>query len=66
MEFEKFDKLPSEKNRTKHEPTDSYFYLARQISKFMMRYNTLNWHHYSGYTEMTAPSLNINVTDEDK
>ena len=28
-EFEKFEKLPSEKKRPKHEPTDRYFYLAR-------------------------------------
>ena len=27
-EFEKFEKLASEKNSPKHEPTDSYFYLA--------------------------------------
>ena len=32
----------------------------------MMRYNTLNWHAYGGYTEMDALSLNINATDEDK
>ena len=28
--------------------------------------NTLNWHYYGGYTEKTAPSLNINAKDEDK
>ena len=28
-EFEKFEKLPYEKKRPKHEPTGSYFYLAR-------------------------------------
>ena len=32
----------------------------------MMRYDKLNWHDRGGYTEMTAPSLNINVTDEDE
>ena len=28
-EFDKFKKLPYEKKRPKHEPTDRYFYLAR-------------------------------------
>ena len=32
----------------------------------MMRYNKLNWHDHCGYTEMTAPSSNINVMDEDE
>ena len=27
--FEKFEKLPYEKKRPKHEPTDRYFYLER-------------------------------------
>ena len=31
-----------------------------------MRADALNWHGYGGYTEMTAPSLNINDTDEDE
>ena len=29
--FEKFEKLPYEKKRPKHEPTDSCFYLDRQL-----------------------------------
>ena len=65
-EFDKFDKLLSEKKRPKHEPTDSYFYLVRQLVKCTMKYDTLNWHDYGGYTEMTAPSLNIYSTDEEK
>ena len=32
-EFEKFEKLPYEKKRPKHEPTGSYFYLAGQLAK---------------------------------
>ena len=32
----------------------------------MMRDDTLNWHDYSGYTEMTAPSSNVYSTDEDE
>ena len=30
----------------------------------MMISNNLNWHDHGGYTEMTAPSLNVNATDE--
>ena len=65
-EFEKFERLSSEKKRPKHEPTDSYFYPARQLAKCMMRYNTRDWHNYGGYTEMTAPSSNVYSTDEDE
>ena len=54
-EFEKIDKLPYEKNRTKYEPTDRYFHLARQLSKFMMRSDNLNWYDHGSYTEMIAP-----------
>ena len=49
-EFEKIEKLNYEEKRPKHEPTDSYIYVSRQIAKCMMRYNTLNWHDYGGYT----------------
>ena len=52
--------------RLKHEPTDSYFYLSRQILNCMMRADTLNWHDYGGYTEMTASSSNIYSIDEYK
>ena len=48
------------------EPTDSYFHLAIQIVKCMMRSDNLNWHYHGGYTEMTAPYLNVNATDEDE
>ena len=41
-EFEKFEKLPYKKKIPKHEPTDSYFYLARQLAKCTMRSDTLN------------------------
>ena len=56
-ELEKFENLPYEKKRTKYEPTDSYFYLARQLAKCIMRADALNWHCYGSYTQMTAPSL---------
>ena len=32
----------------------------------MMRYDKLYWYDHGSYTEMTAPSSNINVTDEDE
>ena len=32
----------------------------------MMISDNLNWYDHSGYTEMTAPSLDVNVTDEDE
>ena len=63
-EFEKFEKITSEKNRHKHETTDSYFYLARQLAKCMMRSDTLNWNDYGGHTEMTDPSSNVNSREE--
>ena len=44
-EFEKIEKLPYEKKRLKHEPTDSYFHLARQLAKCMMRSDNLNWYY---------------------
>ena len=39
--------------RPKCEPTDSYFYLARQIFKCMMRYDVFNLHVDPVRTEMT-------------
>ena len=30
----------------------------------MMRSDNLNWYNHGVYTEMTAPSLNVNVTNE--
>ena len=65
-EFEKIERLPYEKKRPKQDPTDSYFHLARYLAKCMMRSDDHNWHDHGGYTEMTAPYLNINITDTDK
>ena len=65
-EFEKIGKLPYEKKRPKHEPTEKSFHLARQLAKCMMIYDNLNWYNHGGYTEMTAPSSNVNVTDKEK
>ena len=58
--------IPSEKKRPKNEPTDSYFNIARQLAKCMMRSNKLNWYDHVGYTKMTTPCSNINVTNEGK
>ena len=65
-EFEKFEKLSSEKMRPKYEPIDSYFYLARQLAKCMMRSDTINWQDYGSYTEMTTLSSNFYSTDEEE
>ena len=52
-EFEKLPYKIYEMSRPKHEPTDSYFYLARYIAKCMMRYYALNLHVYPVRTEIT-------------
>ena len=65
-EFEEIEKVPYDKKRPKHEPADSYFHLARQLAKCMMRSDILNWHDNGGYTEMPAPSFNANAMDEDE
>ena len=41
-EFEEIGKLPYEKRIPKHEPTESYFHLAREIVKCMTRSDKLN------------------------
>ena len=43
-----------------------YFHLVRQLEKCMMRSDQINWHNHGSYVEKTAPSSNVNVTDEDK
>ena len=65
-EFEKFVKVPYVKRIPKHEPTSSYYHLVRFIAECMMRYNENNRHVYGSYAEETAPSSNVNVTDEDE
>ena len=32
----------------------------------MMRSDNLNWYNHGGYTEMTAPSSNVNFTEEEE
>ena len=41
-DFEKLLDKIYESSRPKHDPTDSYFYLARQLSKCMVRADALN------------------------
>ena len=65
-EFEKFERLPYEKKRPKHKPTDIYLYLARQLARCMMRDDTLNWNEYGGYMKMSALSSNVCSTNEDE
>ena len=67
MIIREFEKLPYESyemKRPKYEPTDSYFYLSRELSKFMMRADSLNLHLYHVRTEMTSPSSHVCSTDE--
>ena len=47
-DFEIFVKLLYEIKRPKHEPTESYCYLARQVVKCMMISDALNQHGYGG------------------
>ena len=68
-----FEKLPYESYKSKnpkHEPTNSYIYLARQLVKFMMRADTLNSHVYPVRTKMTATkqilTSHVCSTDERK
>ena len=69
----KFEKLPYkryDKRRPKHEHTDSYFYLARQLEKCMVRADTLNSYVYPVRTKTTAtgqiPTLHVCSTDKSK
>ena len=62
--FEKIERLPYEKKRPKHEPTESYFNIERQLEKCMMRSNNLNCYDHGGYMKMTAPNSNVNITND--
>ena len=65
-EFDKIGKVPYVKRIPKHEPTPSYFHLVSCIAKCMMGSDEHNRHVHGSYAEETAPSSNVNVTDEDK
>ena len=67
-EFEKLPYKSYERIRTKHEPTDSYFYISRHRAKCVMRADSLNFYVYPVGTEMTGtkqiPVLRVFSTDE--
>ena len=65
-DFEKIETLPYKKRIPTHDPTPSYFHLVRQLAKCMMRSDEHNRHIHGSYAEETAPSSNVNVTDEDE
>ena len=65
-EFEKSGKVPYLKSIPKNEPTSRYFHLVRQLAKCMMRSDESNRHVHGSYAEETAPSSNVNVTEEDE
>ena len=69
-EFEKLPYESYEKKRPKHDTTESYFYLARQLANYMMRSDALNSHVYPVRTEMIdmkqIPTSHICDTDERK
>ena len=50
----------------KHEPTSSSYHLVGCIAECMFRCGEDNKHMHGGYGEETAPSSNINDTDEDE
>ena len=64
--LEKIEKIPNKNMSPKHEPTESNFHLERQLAKCMMISDNLNWYDHGGYTKMTAPYSNVNVTNESK
>ena len=69
-DFEKFPYKVYERRSPKYDPTDSYFYLARQLAKCLMRADALNSENYPVITEMTG-SKNITIlhvcsTDDSK
>ena len=55
--IKEFEKLPYKgyvRKRPKHEPTNNYFYLARHLSKCMMRSHAFNSHVDPVRTEITG------------
>ena len=65
-EFENFVKVPYVKRIPKHEPTSSYYHLVGCIAECMLRSDEYNQHMHGGYAEETAPSSNVNNTDNDE
>ena len=50
----------------KNEPTSRYYHLVGCIAECMLRSDEYNQHVHGGYAEETAPSSNVNDTDEDE
>ena len=69
-EFEKSPYNIYENNRTKHEPTNSYFYLARYLVECMLRAYSLHSQVYSVRIEMNVTKhimiSHVSSTDESK
>ena len=63
-EFKKIGKLLEK--MPKHEPTDTYFHLARELAKRMMRSDQIDRKDHGSCTGKTYLSSNVNVTDKDK
>ena len=63
-EFKKVVKLPYVKRIPKHEQTSRYYHLVRCIAECMMISDEHNRYVHSSYAEETAPSSNVNITDE--
>ena len=59
-------KVPYVKRIPKHEPTSSYYHLVGCIVECMLRCGEEKQHVHGGYAKETAPSLNVNDTDEDE
>ena len=53
-EFEKLSYESYERNRPKHEPMDSYYYLSIYIENFMVRADSLDLHVYPVRKKKTA------------
>ena len=64
-DFEKFVKVPYVKSIPKHDPTSGYYHLVRCIAECMMISYEHGWHVHGSYAEETAPSSNVNDTDEE-
>ena len=50
----------------KHEPTSRYYHLVGCIAECMLRCGEYNQRVHGSYAEETAPSSNVNDTDEDE
>ena len=65
-EFEKMVKVSYVKRIPKHKPNSRYYHLVGYIAECMLRSDEDNQHVHGGYAEETAPSSNVNDTDEDE